>query len=74
MIRKLNPWIALAMILGCQEPLTPATSEAAYTAELLACVNNAKDREASYDCRVSVNQRWGVCLPTGDCRREELGK
>lgn len=41
-------------------PRTPAQAEAAYTAELLRCVDRAATLAASRACRAEVNQRWGV--------------
>lgn len=41
-------------------PRTPAQAEAAYTAELLRCVDKAATLAASRACRAEVNQRWGV--------------
>ena len=44
---------------GCS-PRTPAQAEAAYTAELLRCVDQAHTLAESRACREGVNKRWGV--------------
>ena len=41
-------------------PRTPAQAEAAYTAELLRCVDRAATLAASRACRAEVDRRWGV--------------
>ena len=41
-------------------PRTPAQAEAAYTAELLRCVDRAETLAQSRACRAEVDRRWGV--------------
>lgn len=50
---------ACALVPSCLKP-SPASSEAAYTAEQLRCVDQAPSREASRACRAEVDRRWGV--------------
>ena len=69
--RILNPLAAMAIILFCKGCLpVKAVAEATYTSEQLACVEESSSREQSHACRASVNKKWGVCLPSGDCKKE----
>lgn len=48
------------MHTGC----TPATNpqlEKQYNDQLLACVNDAKNRVESCECRLQVDEAWGLC-------------
>lgn len=49
---------------GCSQAKPPtvqqAAAEGAYTAELVACVEEAKTLAESKACRAEVNKRWGV--------------
>ncbi len=49
----------LGVVVACS-PRTPAQAEAAYTAELLRCVDNAATLAESRACRADVDRRWAV--------------
>jgi hypothetical protein len=56
----MRAWALVVVVaLGCT-PRTPAQAEAAYTAELLRCVDQARTLAESRACRAEVNRRWGV--------------
>lgn len=56
--------LACGLVVGTTHaacaPRTPAQAEAAYTAELLRCVDRAATLAASRACRAEVDRRWGV--------------
>jgi hypothetical protein len=48
--------------LGCGiHVASPEEIQAAYTAEQLGCVENAKTREEADACRKAVNRKYGLC-------------
>lgn len=58
-LAALTMFAACALVPSCLKP-SPASSEAAYTAEQLRCVDQSPNREASRACRAEVDKRWGV--------------
>lgn len=47
---------------GCDAHVNdPREIEAAYTAELLGCVETAKTKQEADDCRKAVNRKYGLC-------------
>lgn len=61
MIRYL---IGAALCSACHSTPQPTAAqvaaEGAYTAELVACVEQAKTLAESKECRAEVNKRWGI--------------
>lgn len=56
-------WIIAATSLSkCVPPNSPESSEAAYTAQLLGCVEKSSTVDDSRACRAKVNERWGLCV------------
>ena len=45
---------------SCTPSVTPAHAEAAYTAELLRCVDSSHTLDESRACRAQVDQRWNI--------------
>lgn len=48
------------LLPGCKDPSVPG-AEAAYQAELLACVEKAQTLKESRACRKEVHKRYGLC-------------
>jgi hypothetical protein len=46
------------VMCSCSPRITPEHAEAAYTAELLRCVDTSATLEASKACRAQADQRW----------------
>ena len=56
-------WIIAATSLSkCVPAHSPESSEAAYTAQLVSCVEKASTVDESRACRAKVNERWGLCV------------
>ena len=58
--------VAIAMALvhcteGCKPAQDPNEIAAAYAAEQLACVEQAKTRYEADVCRANVNRKYGLC-------------
>jgi hypothetical protein len=45
---------------ACAPATSPAATEAAYTAELLRCVDKSATLAESKACRRNVNAKWGI--------------
>lgn len=56
--------VALLFLLGhwcgCALFARPEAAEAAYTAEHLRCVDDARTLAESHACRDAVDRRWGI--------------
>jgi hypothetical protein len=50
--------LLVALVLPCCRPAVEA--EAAYTAQLLACVADATTLKQSHACRAEIDRRWGI--------------
>ncbi len=63
----LRPVLAALMavvVANCNEGCKPPGGEElekVYNAELMACVTQAKSTKESCQCRLAVDQKWGLC-------------
>ncbi len=52
--------IILGHCVGCHGAMSPSEAEAAYTAQLLKCVDDARTLAESKACRQRVDAQWGI--------------
>jgi len=59
--------LAIASILiGCSAGMKSAEAEATYLGQQLRCVDQAKTRDESEECRRKVRLAWGISETTRD--------
>jgi len=61
---KLVMVLFVAALAACSSAPSKVAAEAAYTEQLLDCVDKSETYVESKACRAQVNARWGI-LPDG---------